>query len=92
MKKSKVCLSRKFETFLSHQNYLSLSDFDSVEELNTLLGTLTENQRQIVFFCLVNNLSVKDISNELSISKQAVYSRLHNAFKRLKQNKEYIVS
>ncbi len=92
MKKSEVCLSKKCESFLSHQSYLSPSDFGSFERLYTLLDTLTEKQRQIVFLCLINKLSVKEIADELSISEQAVYSRVHNAFKRLKENTEYIIS
>ena len=92
MKKSNVCLSEKCESFLSHQSYLSPSDSDSFERFYTLLGTLTENQKQIIFLCLINKLSAKEIAKELSISEQAVYSRAHNAFKRLKKNSEYIIS
>lgn len=92
MKKSEVCLSKKCESFLSHQRYLSPSDFGGLDRLYTLLGTLTESQKQIVFLCLINKLSVKEIADELSISEQAVYSRVHNTFKRLKENTEYIIS
>lgn len=92
MKKSGVCLSEKCESFLSHHIFLSLSDADDSETLQTLLSTLTENQKEIVFLCLINKLSVREIADALSISEQAVYSRVHNAFKRLKKNTKYIIS
>ena len=92
MKKSEVCLSNRCESFLSHQSFLSSSDFGGIEQLYTILGTLTEKQREIVFLCLINKLSVKEIATELCISEQAVYNRVHNAFKRLKENTKYIIS
>lgn len=92
MKKSKICLSERCESFLSHQAYLHKSDSNSFERLYTLLDTLTEKQKQIVFLCLINKLSAKEIADELSISEQAVYSRVHNALRRLKENTKYIIS
>ncbi len=92
MKKSDVCLSEKCESFLSHHIFFSPSDFGDSDTLHTLLCTLTENQKEIVFLCLINKLSVKEIADALSISEQAVYSRVHNAFKRLKENTKYIIS
>ena len=92
MRKSETCLSDKCETFLSHRRYISALEFGGTERLITVLDTLTKSQKQIVFLCLINKLSVAEIAKELSISEQAVYSRLHNAFKRLKQNTEYIIT
>ena len=90
MRKSTVSLTDSCESFLSHKDFLSISSSNGGDALFTLLDTLTQKQREIVYLYLIDRLSTNEIASELSISPQAVYSRAHNAFKRLQENSEYI--
>ncbi len=67
----------------------SQQNVGSVEALRQMLLMLTSAQRETVLLYLLDGLSVEEIAAELSVSKQAVYSRIHSARKRLKKNAVY---
>ena len=49
---------------------------------------LTEKQKQVIFMYVDNNLSYKEVSEELNISRQAVKDALDKAYEALKKAEE----
>ena len=91
MRKSECSLTERGEHFYSFCSSKkgSQQDVVSVDALRQMLLMLTSAQRETVLLYLLDGLSVDEIAAELSISKQAVYSRIHSARKKLKKNAVY---
>jgi RNA polymerase sigma-70 factor, ECF subfamily len=58
---------------------------ESRTRLWDLVDRLGEKHRLVVILRLANNLSIKEISQILEIHEKTVYSRLYDAFKKLRQ-------
>lgn len=91
MKKSTCRLTERREHRFGFGQYLAVSDKNerTVETVRQLLLTLTESQREAVSLCLLDGFSPKEVSKILCVPNQVVYSRIHSARKRLKQNSRY---
>lgn len=91
MKKPTCALTESCEHKLGFWRYSAVSDKNerTAEAVRQLLLTLTESQREAVSLCLLDGLSPAEVSKILCVPNQVVYSRIHSARKRLKQNTEY---
>lgn len=58
-------------------NYDSIEDITSDEKLLKALSKLTDRQKEILYYIYVKNLTAKDLSNLLNISRQAI-NKTHN--------------
>ena len=87
MRRTSCSLTDKCEGFLGFAQYKEeLYKAEAPQTVHQMLLSLTPGQREVVVLYLVDRLSAEEISCELCIPKNTVYSRIHNAKKRLKQN------
>jgi RNA polymerase sigma-70 factor, ECF subfamily len=68
-------------TSLSHSQTLDL------EDLTDVLGRLPRQQRQVVLMRFVDDMTINEIAQALSIPNGSVKSRLHHALKSLRHDK-----
>ena len=82
MRKTTCSLTNRCEEFLGFAKYEDEKyKAESRQAVHQMLLSLV--------LYLVDRLSAEEISCELCISKNAVYSRIHHAKKRLKENAVY---
>lgn len=75
--------------------YLAIEDAHPMEEheqlqldaelIQRFLGVLTQNQREVIEFIYINELTIKEVANKLGISGHAVQDRKQKAIKKMQQ-------
>lgn len=87
MRRTTCSLTDKCEGFLGFERYKNETHkAEAPQAVYQILLSLTPPQREVVVLYLVDRLSADEISCELCIPKNTVYSRIHHAKKRLKEN------
>lgn len=90
MRRTTCSLTSKAEGFFGFVRYKeSLREADSPQAVRQMLLSLTPPQREVVVLYLLDRLSAEEIAHELCIPKKTVYTRIHHAKKRLKENAAY---
>ena len=93
MRKTTCSLTDRCEGFLGFRQYNDeFYKAEAPQVVHQLLLSLTPLQREIVVLYFVDRLSAEEISLELKIPKNTVYSRIHHAKKRLREFAAYFVS
>ena len=85
MVRTSTCsLSNRVEAFFEFSRYKQVGEGESKDTARQILRTLSPTQREVLVLYLLDNLTPKEISRELSLPPTTVYSRIYNAKKKLK--------